>query len=256
MLDKKQRTKRIVLRLIGHPSVVIPGGLGAGAIVLSVIGVGGGIGAFVGIILALVATGVLTWRFLFRLKQISQETLDAIQREIEETHKERISALRRKLSSDKDKRDEQLLNDLREVELAFKDDKSWMEQAGAETVIQVLHRVDEVFETSLKLLERSFDLRQTATRLHGEARDQLLKTSDDILEQVGQSVNDLGKILAGVQKLSVQRLTGQTMDQSDLQQGVKELKAILDAAQQAEDRCQKLFSGSGDKERFAEYLKE
>ncbi|MFA4845912.1 MAG: hypothetical protein WC654_05115, partial [Patescibacteria group bacterium] len=182
MLDKKQRTQRIALRIIGHPLVVIPGGLGAGAILLSLIGVGGGIGAFVGIILALIATGVLTWRFLFRLKQISQETLDDIQKEIESERQERISKLRGKLSSDKDKRDERLLDELCEVEQAFKTDKSWMEQAGAGTVMQVLNRVGEVFETSLKLLERSFDLRQTANRLHGEARDQLLKTSDEILE--------------------------------------------------------------------------
>jgi hypothetical protein len=256
VLDKKQRTQRIALRMIGHPFVVIPGVLGAGAFILSLIGVGGGIGAFAGIILALIATGVLTWRFLFRLKQTSQETLDDIQKEIESERQKHISKLRGKLSSDRDKRDERLLDELCEVEQAFKADKSWMEQAGAGTVMQVLNRVGEVFETSLKLLERSFDLRQTANRLHGEARDQLLKTSDEILEQVGQSVNDLGKILAGVQKLSVQRLTGQTMYQSDLQQGVKELKLILDAAQQAEDRCQKLFSGSGDKDRFAEYLKE
>ena len=130
-----------------------------------------------------------------------------------------------------------------------------MEDVEPTTSLQVMRRVDGVFETSVKLLERSFDLRQRAKRLRGDPQQQLIKTSNDLLDQVQLSIDELAKIFAGVQKLSVQRLTGRGATEGDLRQNVQELHELLGAAERAEDRRQSMLTGE-DPTKYAEYLKE
>ncbi|HLD71187.1 MAG TPA: hypothetical protein VI873_01055 [Candidatus Peribacteraceae bacterium] len=255
MLDKKERNKRIALRLLGHSSVMIPTGLGGSALILSLIaGIGGPFVLLGGLACILGGGAVLAYRFLFKLNPIAKETLEAMQEETEDAHRKRIQKIRDKLSSDSFCGDEALLDELMEMEEGFTRDKGWAEDIDMTTALQVMQRVDGIVETSIKLLERSFDLRQRARRMKDEARTSLLASSDQLLEQVRQSVSELGQIFAGVQRLSVQRLTGKGEAESDLKQNVKELHDLLGAAERAETRRQSILTGSEDN-RYDEYLK-
>jgi|GEM_PF-6480460 len=255
MLDKKQRNQRIALRLLGHPSVMIPSGLGGSALIVALIaGIGGPLVIFGGIAGLLGGVSALAYRFLFKLNPVAKETLEAMQREVEEKRQTRLDIIRKKLASDREHRDEQLFDDLCEMESAFTRDKGWPEDIEPNTVLQVIRRVDGVFETSLKLLERAFDLRVRAKRLKGDTQTSLLTSSNQLLDQVQQSVQELGQIFAGVQKLSVQRLTGKGVAETELTQNVKELHDLLSAAERAETRRQGILSGA-DTDRYAEYLK-
>jgi hypothetical protein len=250
---KDDKRKRIALRLLGHPSVVWPGVGALGSMLLwGLLGVGGALMAFAGLVLGLVAAGAVSYRFLFKLEDISEEILESIKAEGEAEHNARMQARRARLASDVDLRDEAIFDELRELERAFKEDKSWTENVSPAMVVQVLRRFEDSRESCLQILDRAFDLRATAGRLRGEARQELMRANDELLEQVREAIDGLSKIYAGVQKLSIKRMTGKSAAEAELKENVDELNQLLDVAETAENRREEMFASAEDK--YREYL--
>lgn len=252
MFDRNQRNKRVALRLFGHPIVVAPAAVGVGAVILSLIGgIGGGLLTFAGIVAILAALGVGLYRFLFKLKSISQETLDDIQKEVERVYQNRMNEIYRKLSSDYDRRDEELFLQLRELDEAFRSNNEWKDDVDSQLVGEVLSRFNESKKSSLIMLERSFDVRQKAGRLRGEAREKLIEASTKLLDRVEEGIVELSHIYANVQTLGANRLSGTGSEaQKDLDRNIGELRDYLNAAERAETRRQELLGDDTDDEKL------
>lgn len=263
MSEGKQpsRAKRLALRIFGHPSVVLPTA-GAGIcltatlvvaspwIILSAAGLGA------------TAIGVSAYRYIFKREQLADAIAQKEKEEIlaraqqHQVQRQRdIHVLRQRLASDDEPRDEQLLDQLIELEELFRGDSGWRDDIDVTLVGQVLGQFDASFHSSLKLLEKAFDLRTKSRRLRGDACGTLTRASDQLLTKVEEGITELGRIYAGVQSLSVQRLTSKDEAEEDLGKSVLELHEILQSAQTQEDARQHLLENP-DESRYDEYLRE
>lgn len=205
--------------------------------------------------------GAYAYRRLIKWEDLTESELakakskfEAEQNAIADKRERELDAFRRKLASDDHDRDEHLLDDLRSIADAFRSDRTWVENVPDALSSSVLARVDATFEASLANLDRSHNLRRTAKTIRGEGHQDLLKTSDELLDKVQTAVDGLGKILADVTKLSVKRLTGASLEDTDLTDNLRALRLTMDAAERAEDTRQKLISGDSDAERYREYV--
>jgi hypothetical protein len=202
-----------------------------------------GLGIGIGLLLGLISIGALGFRVFYRLDRISKETAERMHTEIERAHERKLDMIRVKLASDNDRRDEQLFDSLRELERVFRRDNSWTKHITVMLAARTLARFDSIFENSLDILDRAFDLRQSASRLPVSAREKLLEKSAKLLDVVENSINELGKIYAQVQDLSVARMTGASQAEGTIRSDVAELNALLESAAAAEERSQAILSG-------------
>ncbi|OGL62980.1 hypothetical protein A3C09_03885 [Candidatus Uhrbacteria bacterium RIFCSPHIGHO2_02_FULL_47_44] len=171
---------------------------------------------------------------------------------IADKRNQELDDFHRLLASDEERRDENLLYDLRSIADAFRSDRTWVENVPESLSVGMLERVDSTFNACIAKLERSFKLRQTAKSIRGEGKAELLQTAESELDDVQNAIEELGKYLAMVNKLSIKRLIGATVDQSNVRDNIKEMEALLTTAKSAEDFRQQLLSGASDKEEEAQ----
>lgn len=236
----------LLQRALGHLGVVVPAILGVGALLFS------WVFAKQPVIPILVGMGSLfmsalyaAYRLIFKLPQIAKEEIERMNEEITRQERDRRYNLRRKLASDKFLKDEALFDELVELEQAFQGDEGWREDVDPDLVGQVLSRFQNGFESSLRLLERSHDLRNRGIKMSGEAKTTLVNAADDLVASVEAGIDELSKIYAGVQKLGIRRATTKDGGEADLRTSVADLKSILSDAQHTEDVRQGLLEGRG-----------
>lgn len=264
--DKEEIRKSVRAQMFGHWSVLGP--LVGSALPFSYglfiaddwkVPVFGGIACLFGSIGAYAYRRLVKWDVLTDIELAKAKSkFESDRNAIADKRERDLDDFRRKLASDDFDRDEHLLDDLRNNANAFRSDRTWVENVPESLSVGMLARVDNTFEACLVKLERSFKLRQTAKSIKGEGRAELLKTAESELDDVQTAIEDLGKYLATVTKLSIKRLTGATVDQSNVRDNIKEMEALLTAAKNAEDFRQQLLSGASDKdeaEQLARYAK-
>jgi hypothetical protein len=262
--DKEAIKKSVRAQMFGHWSVLGP--LVGSALPFSYglfiaddwkLSVFGGIVCLAGSLGAYAYRRLVKWDVLTDLELAKAKSkFEAERNAIADKRERELDDFRRELVSDGDSRDEHLLDDLRNIADAFRRDRTWVENVDQSLSTSVLERVDSTFEACIQKLKRSCTMRKTAATLRsGEGRTDLLNTSNMILDEVQAAVEELGIYFAKVNKLSIKRLTGATLDQSDAANNMKELRAMLSAAEKAEEMRQQLLAGSsGDDHKYAEYI--
>ena len=251
MIDKQTFRRRVLLRIIGHPVTTWSGvasvALGTVAMFLS----DPAIPAFAAVTALLVSLGMAGYNLIYRVEDLSKDTIANIQGEEEEKVARRLQTLRVKLTEDRDERDEQALDDLVALVGAFRDERSIVRQLDTVTATEILVGVDRLFEQCVSALEGSIKNRELMERLSREASEPLRAQREEVIAQVQAGVRELGNILSGAQKL-VARKVASDGSATAIKSETEELRRSLELASRVEERMR----GLGGEHQYDEYLKE
>lgn len=243
------RTKRLALRIIGHPGVVAPA-VGAGIVAATamvvappwiILGAAG---------LCAISIGVGAYRALFRTNKIAEdialeeqhqreaeiETLEA-ERDAQARAKERdLDVLRRRLAEDSDHRDEQMLDRLREINGRFGEDHAWYKALNPVVRERVRETFHTLFEDAIARLRSSVELRDQATSLESAALAPLKEAREQLLTEVSEVVEQMANVLGGIQALGIRAIADKALSHGDAKAQMTELEMILTGAQAAHER--------------------
>lgn len=203
-MNEGQIRRKVFLRLLGHPVVIAPFVVGVSACTaVWALNWPAGMGWFATAAGALASAGA----YLTRLILDDGKTARAVVTEMEQRDQQAIEATLDELDrlltmSDKDPRPETALRDLRALVRAFDSFAEKTESVHAPAVIDVRSRVREIFESSVRSLEQTLQLGNTAKILHlPEARKPLLEQREKIIAEIQAGIRQLGDTLAALQHL-------------------------------------------------------
>ncbi|MDP3767310.1 MAG: hypothetical protein Q8S13_04795, partial [Dehalococcoidia bacterium] len=143
-----------------------------------------------------------------------------------------LDALRRRLAQDDDPRDEELLDQLRQLTAAFAENTAWRERVNAISAAEIAEGVEDLFQTCVRKLDEAFTLLTTANGLPvTEAQRVLHETRERMLNEVVESVNAIAEHLTSVYTLGTEEHgEGETV------QVRQRIQQSLDIARKVEDR--------------------
>nr|AUN37487.1 hypothetical protein [uncultured bacterium] len=204
LMNEGQLRRRIFLRMLGHPLVVAPFVLGlTAATAVWVFNWPTALGLFCMAAGALGSAGV----YLTRLVLDGGKTAAAVLADGEQADRQAAEAAldlleRRLTKADNDPRPETALRDLRALVRAMDDYAKSADELRSPAVIDVRSRVQQIFDSSVRSLEQTLQLGDTAKILQlPEARQPLLEQRERIIADIQDGVRQLGTTLAALQQL-------------------------------------------------------
>jgi hypothetical protein len=240
MTENSNLRKRVLLRLVGHPAVLAPVVLGASAsTALWTLANQAALGWFAAIAGLLTSLGVYLTRAILDDGQTARKVLAEIDREAQAARETALDQLDKQLvKADRDPRPETALRDLRALLRAFEECASQGASRELATDVEVRARVRQLFDHSVRSLESTMKLHETARQLQlPEARKPLLDQREQILSDVHAGIKQLGTTL-----VALQRLGAGEQDRSELARLRGELDQSLAVAQRVEQRLNNLFA--------------
>jgi hypothetical protein len=203
-MNEGQIRRKVFLRLLGHPVVLAPLVLGVSAST-AVVAFNGPAGLcwFATTAGALASAGA----YITRLILDEGKTARAVITEMEQGDQQAVQAAlddldRRLVAADNDARPEIALRDLRALVRAVDDYVLRTDAVHAPVVIDVRARVHQIFDSSVRSLEQTLQLGNTAKILNlPEARKPLLDQREKIIAEIQAGVKQLGGTLAALQQL-------------------------------------------------------
>ena len=187
----------------------------------------------------LLAAGVALTRATVWRKEIARTALNEMKEEAEQAADSTLDNLYERLVGDGDPRTERLFQDLRTLVRVFKQSGEWLVTAGV--TLEILSRVDELFDACVRLLEATLRLYNVAQRIDVlEFKQPLLERRESIIKEVQGTVKQLSEALAEVQTLGA----GSTSD-AQLARVRNDLNASLDVARRANERLKGFYQEFG-----------
>jgi hypothetical protein len=224
--------KKVLLDLFVSPWTVLPvaGGLSAwllswgidGSTVLNVAGLAGVLGGI----------GMLATRLIFGLEDITHNAYVHLHEQQRGQQQAALDALDQRLSTDHDDRTQQCLRELRHLHGAFQNQVREGKITGS--THRVLDRVEQLFRACVRQLEQSYELWRTGEKLSGTARRSLLKERDEVVLEVVQTIEHLGKTIEQLHSVKVKQ------NESELARLREELDETMRVARRAEERMASL----------------
>ncbi|MFH2002699.1 MAG: hypothetical protein ABIK28_23715 [Planctomycetota bacterium] len=229
---------RFLLKLLSSPWTLGP--LLAGITTLMVVwtfNIRSGLAIFAGLLGVLGAIGVFFTRLFLGSATLGKETLETMKQEAQAQREEKLDALDEQLSADGDVRTEKCLRDLRALARAFHQEEVWPERMNARSIFDVLQGVEQLFNRSVQLFEKTLVLWRIASNMTTEeARRPILEQRERIIEDIRESIKELGRILAEIQTLG----TGGGSEDTLLSHIRVELDQSLEVAKRVETRMNSL----------------
>jgi hypothetical protein len=238
-MNEDQIRRRVFLRLLGHPGVIAPFLLGVTACTaawaldwpsaLAWFAMGAGVAGTFGAYLTrlIFDNGRTALAVVTDLRQREQRSLQASLDELD----------RRLVSSDNDPRPEAALRDLRALVFAFDEFAEKTDSLHAPAVLDVRSRVRQIFDSSVRSLEQTLQLGDTAKILQlPEARQPLLAQRENIIADIQAGIRQLGDTLA-----ALQRLDSGAQSSHELARLREELDQSLQIAGRVEERLNSLL---------------
>lgn len=239
MPDAKDMRKRVLLRLLGSPWVVVPFMAGMTALTAAwALGLRAGFALFAGLAGVLAAAGAFVTQLVLRGESVAHKVLEESAREQQDLALRTLDALDRQLSEeDKDPRPEAALRDLRALLRAYAEVESAATAANMATLVEIRSRINQLFDQCVQSLRQTGRLWQTARQLHSTAaRQPLLDQREKIIADVQATVRQVSAALVGVQNLDAGE--GSTRQLTRLRE---ELDQSLLVAQTVEERVNALI---------------
>lgn len=181
-----------------------------------------------GIMGVLGGLGVTATRLIFGLEDLTEQAYDYQldkQQKDKEAQLDRLDAL---LQGDHDPRTESCLRELR---LLYDSLQKAVEKGNINaSSYEILEGVGKVFDETVKQLEHSHSLWETARRMRGPARESILQQRDEVIRDVCITVSDVG------QMVDKYLLTKTKQKRSELNKLRRELDESIEAARRAEAR--------------------
>lgn len=242
MPDDRTIRRKVLLRLLGHPWVLAPGVLGFSAgTVLWALNLQPGLGSFAALAGLCGAVGGYLTRVILDDGRTARTVLAELAEAERAAAQTRLDDLDRRLvKADDDPRPETALRDLRALLGAFEQVAEQARDEHIPAVVDVRSRVQQLFDHSLRSLERTLGLYATARQLQlPEARRPLLDERERILADVQAGIRQLGTTLVALQQLGAgDRARGELARLRD------ELDDSLQVANRVEARLSALLEGS------------
>ncbi|MDO8598756.1 MAG: hypothetical protein Q7S02_01460 [bacterium] len=231
-MDRKTFRQKFALRLAVHPVTIFPFLGGATALLL-----GWAVAAptvvFGGIVGVVVGIGALVTRAGVFGEDIARKLHEELRVEAHDASEAALDALREKLASDRDTRDEKLLDQLRELARVFKGDTGWAARVNSVSAGEITGGVEELVQTCVRKLNDAFTLLQTVRDLStSPVRQTLVDQREQILTEVEESVRELSELLAGVYKLG----TGSNNVSAETGRMRERLQRSLEVARRVEEQ--------------------
>ncbi len=240
-MDRSGLRKKVLINLVSAPWTLIPTVGGLSMMMLSgMIGHGTEYWLLGGIAGVLAGIGSLATRWIWNADAITKESFEALQAEARQHEEENLNALQGRLQKDHDPRTEELLTSLRSLYKQFREGGGWSAKMDRRTIAEIGPRVETLFRGCVRSLERSLEFWETAQKMATkDARRTILNAREHLLDEIGQSIQQLAKTIDEMQAHAVQGT-----DQ-DLGQIRRELDESLAVARRVEERMSALDAELG-----------
>ncbi len=233
-MNEGQIRRKVLLRLLGHPVVIAPLVLGISACIAAwALDWPAALGWFSMFAGAVASAGAYITRVILDDGKTARTVIAEMQQRDQRAIQTALDELDRRLvSSDDDPRPEAALRDLRALVRAFDEFADKSDALRAPALLDVRSRARQIFDSSVRSLEQTLQLGDTAKILHlPEARRPLLEQREKIIAEIQAGVKQLGDTLAALQRLG----TG-TQSTRELARLRDELDQSLQVASRVEDR--------------------
>ena len=224
--------KKVLLDLFASPVTLLPVVAGATALLAS--WAFGGVGALTlgGMAGVLGGIGMFATRIIFGLDKLTNRAYQYVVEKQQKEQREALSQLFQKLESDNDPRTERLLSQLWHLYEELKNDVD--EGKITMAAHDVLDGVDDIFRVCVDYLDRSHRMLETAKRMRGSSRDELLAQREKLIEEVGNSCLHMENTIGRLNEVATQKKT------SELSKLRSELDETIRVAKRAEERTNDL----------------
>ncbi|PYI87725.1 MAG: hypothetical protein DME26_05210 [Verrucomicrobia bacterium] len=203
-MNEGQIRRKVFLRLLGSPLVVAPFVLGiTGCMAVWALNWPAGLGWFACVAGALSSAGAYLTRLIFDDGKIARAVVAEAEQQDRQAEQSALDDLDRRLvQADDDPRPETALRDLRALVRAFDEFANQTDALRAPAVVDVQSRVRQIFDSSVRALEQTLHLGDTAKQLRmAEARKPLLEQRERVIKDIQAGVKQLGGTLAALQRL-------------------------------------------------------
>ena len=178
------------------------------------------------------AIGVTASRLIWGIEGLTERAYGYQVDKQQKDHERKLDKLDEKLTSDRDPRTQTCLRELR---LLYGSLQQAAKKGNINTAsYEIIEGVGKVFDESVKQLEHSHSLWETARRMHGPARDTMLLQRDDIVKEVVATVVEVGGMVERYLLNETKR------NKSELRKVRLELDESIEAARRAEERTAEL----------------
>ncbi|MBT3223430.1 MAG: hypothetical protein HN348_30530 [Proteobacteria bacterium] len=206
VLDRKQIRRRLLLKLFGSPTTLLPVAGGMTAMLFPVFfQADPAIPLFLGVTGVAVGLAALVLRGLLGRERITEEVLAEHEQETSANQEVMLNALERRLERDRDARTEALLGDLRELVGVLRDDNEWRSKMSSVAASDILDGVDELFGGCVQSLDRTLELHNMAIKINTKsAREGLMVERERIITEVERSVEQLSTFVTKLRTLGTE----------------------------------------------------
>lgn len=228
-MDQKQVRKRLAWNLASSPWSLAPFLLGATILIgLWTFSISSVAGALAGIGGMVAGIGSFLTRLYIGDSTAQQKTIAQLRQESEAQKIAELDELEDQLEADDDPRTEKMLQDLRALVTTFKS-TSYDDNLNAASLVDIASGVEDLFEEGVRMLRKSLEFYRTAHEINDkETRRNILKQRKEILKDVRQSIDQLGKLLTDIKAMDVEddsqqeRIRRELQDSFDIAKRVKE----------------------------------
>ena len=176
----------------------------------------------------MVGVGSFLTRLFVGDERVAQKSINDLQQEQEQQQIHELDKLDEELARDRDPRTQQMLRDLRALVKTFKSADSDFTSS-----LDITAGVEDLFTEGVRMLRKSLEFYRTAKEVNKSTRETILGQREEILEDVAKSIDQLGRLLTGIQQ-------GDILDHSQQERIRQELRDNFDVAKKVRERMSEL----------------
>lgn len=195
--------KKILVEGLAHPAGLSMIAAGASMIFLGMI-----FGSFslsvMGFLSTVLGVGIGITNLVCRFDSIKKNILTEQAKQIQMDRNRKLDDLEKRLTKDKDPRDQRYLREIRRLYNSL----VWDTLRGKIDTIHIdtlLPRIEELFESCIKELEYSYRLWEMQRSVKGDAKRRLQEERDSVIASVGKIVDNFSEAVTAVMLLGVKR---------------------------------------------------
>jgi hypothetical protein len=184
------------------------------------------------------ATLIATQRWIRGGEKLTEQAWSKLQGKVREEHAKYLRQLRRELRGDRDPRTSNMLKKLQRVYDRLLVSERWQRDEPREIFAEIRLQCDELYQSCLRLLERSLEIWKVSRDLATEsARQQLRDSREQLITEVQRSIHNLEQTLDHIQTFQLKQGSQVEADAARLRE---ELSAGLVVARRVEERMEQL----------------
>jgi hypothetical protein len=236
--------KKVLLELLVTPATMIPSLIGGSLLLLS--GMLGGFSAFFGFIGLLIGFGAFLTNLVFNLEKIHVRTLKQWTEQQNNIREKKLDSLDRKLSKTAETDDENALRNLRTLYKTFGSEITG-EKFRSRINPDMLQSIDDIFDTCVSKLERSYEMYRTIETMTGRVKHDMQRQRINLIAEVEASIIELSGV---INEIRVLRFKDEGESLKVLQ---RRLSSQLEVAKATEESLAALTSEASIDKKLDEY---